>query len=203
MMVPAAAGAAAALTPAIELLNLFRENTELFGRKFDIGERTLHASLAGELISQSVVVSMPALFPTGDGSSPATSVPVRAVDLFKPVLEARRNAMKTLLPQLRRIAELDELLGELERAAQPDAARISETRQEIARVQSETRPALVLLEKADAQFGELQSSMSKVDEKTGLSRYARFVRASDPEPFGCGLSVCNRRRCRRYLSREP
>jgi hypothetical protein len=103
----------------------------------------------------------------------------RVAELFKPVLEARRAAMSEVGPKLRQIAELDEELGRLEKANPPDPAAIATAREKIVGAQAEVRPALLLLEKTDTQFTELQSSMSKVEEKSGLSRFARLVRASE------------------------
>lgn len=171
--------AAAAVAPAVELLGLFREDTQLSGRKFDITERALHASLAGALVALEVAVSMPALMSTvgGSASPPPTPPWDRAAELFAPVLKARRDAMESLRPQLRRLAELDEELGGAEGASKRDKDRISATRGQIAQIQGQLRPALLLLEKTDAQFVQLQTSLGKVDEKSGLSGYARFVRA--------------------------
>jgi hypothetical protein len=111
----------------------------------------------------------------GKENSPAD----RVAELFQPVLVARRDAMGEIGPKLRQIAELDEELGRLEKGDPLDPAKIAMAREKIAGLQSELRPALVLLEKTDSQFTELQNSMSKVEEKSGLSRFARLVRASE------------------------
>jgi len=186
------------LAGVVDLVGLFRQDTQLSGRAVSVQETALFLELARSLRFKGLKVVYPRLFGFQAQSNTSAS-DTGLTELFESVFSAREKAVTRLRPQLNKIAELEkEILDrQLELpTASPD--RQKELTKEIdaknaflADARRNLDPDLVPFENTDTQWSDLQKGLHTPDGKSGqvpmqlLNRAAQSIQQfhdANPDP---------------------
>jgi hypothetical protein len=182
----ALAGVTAAVEGVVDLLGLFRQDTQFSGRAVSIQETALYLELAHALRAKSFEVRYPRLLTYKASVDPQPSQTI-LTKLFERVFDARKQAVQRLRPLLQTVATLErDILERRREFEKADATRESTLTVEIQKLEAQLAdarknldPDLVLFENTDTQWNELQKGLSRADQASALTPMQVVARAAD------------------------
>jgi hypothetical protein len=159
----------------LDLLGLFRQDTQFSGRPVAIKENALFLEIAHFLLRHEFEVMYPKLL-SFQAKEPMQLSQARLGDLFDAVFRERQGAVERLRPLLQSSAQIEREILIRERefvTAIPTrqaelTLEIQDLKNQLIGVRRNLDPDLVLFESTDVQLTDLQKSLVAVDPKSGM-----------------------------------
>lgn len=169
--VPLVAPAAAAVSAALGLVSLFRQDVEYHGAATTVDGLAFSLALAGFLKAAGAkTVYLPDLMVIRKTQHAAASLYPRVEKLEK----AKAEAWQAAGPLISRLVDLE---GQLDTATKAnDKKELSDRSREVSFLRRELDPMMTALSQADQRLSALQAQWGQAD-KAGLSILARLLRA--------------------------
>ncbi len=175
-----------AVAGVVDLLGLFRQDTQFTGRTAQIKETAVYLEVAHALRANGFEVIYPRLL--GFQVEAKIQLSQKAVtDLFQDVFTAREHALGRLRPVLMELTRVEqEIVSREEECIDPAPDRqdvltqgIQERKAELVKIRENLDPNLLLFKETDAQWNEMQRGLVHVDEKSGLTPMQLISRAAE------------------------
>jgi len=182
--------AISAVTGAVEgvldLLGLFRQDTQFSGRTVAIKETALYLEVARALREAGFNVLYPRLL-SFQADKDAQLSQAKLTQLFDDVFRARQGAADRLRPRLQEVSGFEKDLIDREREfpnATPERQKqltqeIQDLKARLVTARKNLDPDLVLFENTDSSWNQLQKALAIPDEKTGQVPMQLLNRAAE------------------------
>jgi hypothetical protein len=177
----------------LDLLGLFRQDTQFSGRTVAIKETALYLEVAHALQEAGCKVLYPRLL-SFQADEDAQLSEAKLTQLFDDVFRARQGAANRLRPRLQEVSGFEKDLIDRERefpTATPERQKqltqeIQDLKARLVTARKNLDPDLVLFENTDSSWNQLQKALAIPDEKTGQVPMQLLNRAAESiERFKC------------------
>jgi hypothetical protein len=159
------------VSTALGLVSLFRQDVEFSGRQTTVDPITFELALAGALIANGAKRVVVADFEVSTASNSPQSLRGRLHSLHT----ARAKAWTAVAPLVTAMAQLELELDQASRGKQQN--EVDRVTGELAQLQGEVQPLADPMSRLDSRLNDLEAKALAIDEKTGISLLARWIRA--------------------------
>ncbi len=168
---PALAALSTGVSTALGLVSLFRQDVEFGGRQTTVDPLTFELALAGALIDKGAKRVVAVDFEVAAASNSAQSLRGR----LHAVHTARAKAWTAVAPLVTTVAKFEVELDQASRAKKQD--EVNRLTGDLAQLRREVQPLADPMSRLDSRLSDLEKKAMSVDEKTGISLFARWMRA--------------------------
>jgi hypothetical protein len=164
----------AAVTAALGVLSLFREDVEYHGATTSVDRLAFEIEVAASLKSQGATQAfVPDLMTIPLAEATAESLRDRLAATEK----AKAAAWGTIAPVVAELIDAEAELDQAAQAANKDKELIARLTAEVSTLRRDTEPLVGPLGRADQRFNDLQTQWCQIDSTSELSVMARLLRA--------------------------